>query len=149
MNPAENIYHPTPSLRVDVWAMLGVPERGESLYESLHGGLSYRVFEQLAQMTGLDKKTLTGVTGIPPATLQRRARAGRFSMEESDRLYRLAEILSAAIELFEEDLRQAQQWLGSSLHGLGGRRPLDMLQTSAETRAVLDLIGRLERGVFA
>jgi uncharacterized protein (DUF2384 family) len=35
------------------------------------------------------------------------------------------------------------------VQGLGGARPAEMIATSAGTDAVLDLIGRLEHGVFA
>lgn len=35
------------------------------------------------------------------------------------------------------------------VRGLGDRRPMDMLSTSAESQAVIDLIVRLEHGVFS
>ncbi|MHC9037670.1 antitoxin Xre/MbcA/ParS toxin-binding domain-containing protein [Cobetia marina] len=35
------------------------------------------------------------------------------------------------------------------MRGLGGRRPVEMVATTAGAEAVLDLIGRLEHGVFA
>ena len=74
---------------------------------------------------------------------------GVFNLGESDRLYRLAEISSAAIELFEGDEDKARNWLNHPVKGLGGKRPVDMAITSAETEATIDLIGRLEHGVFS
>uniref|UniRef100_UPI000F014A90 antitoxin Xre/MbcA/ParS toxin-binding domain-containing protein n=1 Tax=Pseudomonas viridiflava TaxID=33069 RepID=UPI000F014A90 len=87
--------------------------------------------------------------GIAPATLQRRLKAGRFNVEESDRLFRLASIYAAALALFEGHTDAVQRWLIHPVAGLDLRRPLDMLITSAESHSVLDLIGRLEYGVMA
>ena len=112
-------------------------------------GLNFTVYKKLVAASGLEHKELARYVAIPPATLQRRAKAGQFNVDESDRLYRFAEVLNAASELFEGDNERARQWLLNPVRGLGGRRPLEMIATSAETEAVLDLIGRLEHGVFA
>ncbi|AFT68843.1 hypothetical protein B5T_00558 [Alloalcanivorax dieselolei B5] len=61
--------------------------------------------------------------------------------------YRFAEVLKAATDLFEGDKARARQWLLNPVRGLGGRRPIEMLATSAGAEAVLNLIGRLEHGV--
>jgi len=142
-------YDPEPSVGNDFWTAIGVPSRGAKLHEALRHGLPYSVFSKLSSLSGVDKKTLAMVTVIAPATLQRRAKAGRFNQDESDRLYRFAEVLKAASDLFEGDMPEATKWLNYPVRGLGGRRPMAMLATSAETEAVLDLIGRLEHGVFA
>ena len=36
----------------------------------------------------------------------------------------------------------------SNVRGLGNKKPLNMLGTSAESQALLSLIGQLEKGVF-
>ena len=143
------IFHPSSSRATDLWTLLGIPSRGPGLYQALEEGLPYEVYAELSRVTGLDKGSLARVVDIAPATLQRRIRSGRFNQEESDRIYRLAQVFSAACELFEGDVPAAQRWLNQPVRGLGGARPVDMMVTSAETMAVLDLIGRLEHGVFA
>ncbi|RJG42454.1 type II RES/Xre toxin-antitoxin system antitoxin [Motilimonas pumila] len=142
-------YQPTSSHKENFWREIGVPARGEKLYQALHQGLPFSVYNQLSALSGLDKKELAKVTVIAPATLQRRAKSGHFNQVESDRLYRFAELLKAAIDLFEGNSEQAKLWLTQPVRGLGQRRPIDMLATSAETEAVMSLIGRLEHGVFA
>ena len=119
------------------------------MHGELHGGFSYEVYNNLAALSGLSKKELAKVAVIAPATLQRRARAGKFNRDESDRLYRFAKILKAATDLFEGDMETARMWLRKPARGLGNRKPVDMLATSAETETVMELIGRLEHGVFA
>ncbi|MAO60136.1 MAG: antitoxin [Alcanivorax sp.] len=131
------------------WKTVGIPARGARLHEALREGVSYVVYKQLVSVAGLEHQELARYLVIPPATLRRRAKAGKFKVEESDRLYRFAEVLKAAIDLFEGDRERAVHWLSNPVRGLGDRRPVDMLATSAEVEAVLDLIGRLEHGVFA
>lgn len=132
-----------------IWEQIGVPARGEPLFEAMHEGFSYRVFRQLANLSGLNKDEFTSVIRLAPATLRRRSKTGRFTSEESDRLFRFAQVFAAAEDLFEGDRHEAQHWLSNPIRGLGNRRPIDMLGTSAESQAVLDVIGRLEHGVFS
>lgn len=143
------VFEPTNRPRHDLWRTLGIPSRGPRLYQALQAGLPDKVYTELANATGLDKQELARVVDIAPATLQRRLKAGRFNREESDRLYRLALVFITACDLFEGDLEATRQWLRRPASGLGGAQPSDMIATSAETAAVLDLIGRLEHGVFA
>lgn len=131
------------------WKALNVPARGEPLIKALHEGFAYRVYGRLVTVSGLDRKELAKIAVLAPATLSRRAKHGRFTTDESDRLYRFARVLEAAVELFEGDKAQAVTWLRQPVKGLGNRRPVEMIGTSVETQAVLDLIGRLEHGVFS
>ncbi|GFM88310.1 antitoxin [Pseudomonas cichorii] len=142
-------YYPAPVQDEDFWQKLGVPARGAQLYTSLRAGLPYEVFERLANYTDLNRSTLAEHLGIAPATLQRRLKVRQFNAEESDRLFRLAAIYKAALDLFEDDIEATRRWLTKPVYGMGQRRPLEMLTTSAEAQAVLDLIGRLEHGVVA
>ena len=141
----------TPSLYTtpNLWQQLGIAERGPKLYQALHDGFSYAVFDKLAALSTLDKKQLAQVCQLAPATLSRRAKSGKFTQEESDRLFRFATVLVAASALFNDDMTVTKRWLTEPVYGLGDKTPLEMLVTSAETQAVLDLIGRLEHGVFA
>lgn len=147
MPEALKIYNPEIQDDFDFWRLVGMPARGAKLHDALHKGLSFCVYGKLAELAGLEKKELAKCALIAPATLQRRAKTGRFNQQESDRLYRLAELLKAAADLFEGDMDASRDWLHKPALGLGGRRPIDMLATTAETEAVLDLIGRLEHGV--
>ena len=139
---------PVPSMQETLWSRVGIPARGMALHEAIHNGLSFNVYHELASITTMYKKDIARVMAIAPATLSRRAKSGRFTAEEGDKLYRFTEVLAAAVALFENDLDSAMQWLKTPAQGLGNKRPLDMLTTSAESTSVLDLIGRLEHGVF-
>ena len=150
MRAAIKEYRPKPAARKDdFWRTLGLPSRGAKLHEALSAGLSYKVYTKLTEASGLESKELARYVVIPPATLKRRADTGYFKPAEGDRLYRFAEVYKSTLDLFEGDKTKAREWLLSPARGLGGHRPVEMVATSAGTEAVLDLIGRLEYGVFA
>jgi putative toxin-antitoxin system antitoxin component (TIGR02293 family) len=141
-------FQPTLQSPKTLWSQVGIPPRGIKLHSAIHAGLPYDVYTKLAKVTSIDKKDIARCIAIAPATLNRRAKAGKFTPEEGDKLYRFTEVLVASTDLFEGDLDSAINWLKSPAKGLGGKHPLEMMSTSAESEAVLDLIGRLEHGVF-
>lgn len=61
---------------------------------------------------------------------------------------RVARVIHAAERLFEGDQDAARQWLSSSVRDLGEKPPIELLDTEAGAQGVLQLIGRLEHGVF-
>ena len=83
------------------------------------------------------------------STLQQSAKTGKLNKNEIDnRLGRLGKILRAAEGLFEGDKEAAIGWLTHPVRGLGYKRPIDLLETSAESDSVIGLIECLERGIF-
>lgn len=97
----------------------------------------------------MESKELARYAVISSATLRRRAKAGRLKLDESDRLYRFTVVFKSAIELFEGDRERARRWILNPVRGLDGRRPVEMVTTTVGTKALLDLIGRVQHGVFS
>jgi putative toxin-antitoxin system antitoxin component (TIGR02293 family) len=99
------------------------------------------------ETVGLTDQQPASLLNISERTLIRfRKSKKRLSPVASDRLYRLALIYSFAREVFEDD-KMAREWLHKPQYGLGGRVPLEMLQTEAGAREVEDLLGRIEYGI--
>lgn len=73
----------------------------------------------------------------------------RFNALESDRLVALIAVVEEAFSLSENDVAAATEWMISPVRGLDSKCPLHILETRVETEAVLDFIGRLDRGVLA
>ena len=132
----------------EFWKALGLPSGRLALHAAVKEGVPYTVYAKLAAASGLESRELARYVGISSATLRRRAKAGRFKLDEGDRLYRFAVVFKSAIELFEGDRERAQRWILNPVDGLGGRRPVEMVTTTVGTKAVLDLVGQLEHGVF-
>jgi putative toxin-antitoxin system antitoxin component (TIGR02293 family) len=125
----------------------GVPQR--ELIERIKNGLKFGVLESLSSATGQPLTELASRVGIPARTLARRKSSGKLSMEESERVVRLAGLYERAAELFGGDVTNARQWMSQPKKALGGESPLDYAATELGAREVENLIGRLEHGVFA
>lgn len=86
--------------------------------------------------------------GISVRTLSRSKTTGRMTVMTGDRLYRLARIYAFAKDVLE-DAQAAIRWLHNKQIGLGGRTPLEMIETEVGGREVENLLGRIEHGVLA
>ncbi|BFN27524.1 hypothetical protein PSCT_04516 [Pseudomonas sp. SCT] len=58
------------------------------------------------------------------------------------------ELIKAATDLFVGDEQRTAEWLNMPAKALNGRRPINMTNSDAELRLALDLIGRLQHGIF-
>lgn len=60
---------------------------------------------------------------------------------------RKREIIERAIDVLE-DPDNAIRWLNSPVVSLGGRRPIDLWGTDEGAQMVMDVLGRIEYGVY-
>lgn len=117
------------------------------LHNLVREGLPFDYLERIASFLQVKRGVVSKAICMSTATMARRAITGRFNTIESDRLIALATVFEKALSLFENDLAAATEWMCTPVRGLGSKCPLDMFGTRVETDAVLDLIGRLERGI--
>ncbi len=117
------------------------------LLERLEQGLPTAAFGRLQMLLGISQKVLASYLGVSEATLHRRFAEGHFRAEESERLYRYAEIFEGAANLFEDEAK-ARAWLAKPALALGGQTPLDFARSEQGAREVLDVLERLEYGVL-
>ncbi len=148
MSINSRVCSPTPTRLADIWSMVGLPSRGQSLYAVVNEGFEFSVYVRLVALLDVSEKALAQCLGISETTIRRRKRRGRLSAIESDKVFRTVKIFAAAVELFGGDRNAANVWMRSRVAGLDGKAPLEMLGTGVESNAVFDLIGRLEHGVF-
>lgn len=86
---------------------------------------------------------------LPRRTLShRRATDGRLTLDESDRLARVARVLALAAECFG-DPETAARWLRQSQYGLREQAPLTLLITTEGARLVEDELTRIAAGDLA
>jgi putative toxin-antitoxin system antitoxin component (TIGR02293 family) len=118
-----------------------------NVHARILSGLPFGALTKFVRVTGL--VDAARLIDLPERTLARRRDAKLLQPDESDRLYRLATVFVEAAELFGGDLAAAREWLSNPVRGLGDRVPLELTRTAVGTQLVLELIGRLEHGVFA
>ena len=141
-------YQPGPQIPLSVWLTLGLPSRSTRLHDLVHEGLPFEFIERIASFLQMQRGDISKAICVSPSTMGRRAKAGRFSSLESDRLVALVAVFEEALSLFENDKAAATKWMSSPVRGLGSRCPLNMLGTRVETKAVTDIIGQLKKGVL-
>jgi putative toxin-antitoxin system antitoxin component (TIGR02293 family) len=142
-------FKPKPSNKTNFWINLGIEDAQTARSEAVHQGFKTKVYKNIIEKAKLSQTEFHNVTHIPISTIKRRlAKEERFSTQESDIMYRLAMLIKLATELFDNEQR-ALEWMRNSVYGLGGKRPLDMVSTTADFDVVKDLIGRIEHGIFS
>ncbi len=85
---------------------------------------------------------------LPRRTYGRRKKARRLSPAESDRLARIARIVAFANDVFG-DPRKAHKWLRRPNRVLGGRVPLDLVDSDVGVRLVETILLRIQHGVYS
>ena len=109
-------------------------------------GLPVSVIEYTAEKTGLEVTTLTQVLQISERTLARRKVEGQLTTPESDRVLRLHRLLKRTESVIGDG---AKDWLNRPNRALDGRVPFELSETETGAAAVLDVLGRIEHGVFS
>lgn len=110
-------------------------------------GVSYTTFQRLVKRLGVSEDRLRKVLGFSAATLHRRKVAGRFNLDESNRLYWLESLLDLA-DLVLEDPDETQVFMTTGNLALGGAIPLDYTRTAPGLEAVRRLLLQLDHGVI-
>ena len=117
--------------------------------ELVRRGVSSAYVDWLGQIMRASQKDVAAVVRIPDRTITRRRKSGRFQPEESERILRVSQVVDAALRLFEGDRERAMRWLSSPRPAFDGQSALAYCDTAPGARFVLDMITRIEHGVFS
>ncbi len=85
------------------------------------------------------------VIRIPSRTIARRK---VFKADESERILRVARVFHRTLEVME-DLERARNWFKNPKRALGEKTPFEYCDTDLGVNEVLNLLGRIEHGVFS
>jgi putative toxin-antitoxin system antitoxin component (TIGR02293 family) len=116
----------------------------EDLSAAIREGFPHEAVNALTS-TGFSLQEIASSLDISLRSLQRRKSQGRLARYESDRLYRLARLVSLAAN-FLGNHKTAVQWLKSPNHALGGVAPLAIIDTELGARQVENVLGRIGYG---
>ena len=111
-------YQPAPSVFESIWGDIGLPSRGSRLYERRQG-LPFGVLDQVVRPLQMQRADISTAICISSTMLARRAKAGRLSTGESDRLVALTAVFEEALYRIEGDFTATRKWMDSSVRGLG------------------------------
>lgn len=118
------------------------------MIEKIKKGLPTETVVRLSNSLDMPLKAIADIAAISQSTLSRRKRKGRLKADESDRIVRLARLRDRAVEVFEDD-GQANRWLKTALPSLAGHSPLEYAESELGAQEVMNLLGRIEHGVYS
>jgi putative toxin-antitoxin system antitoxin component (TIGR02293 family) len=127
-----------------------VPVPGNHVYDrkQVEQGLPLVVLEEFAKSSGISMKELLEIV-IPLRTLKhRRERKESLSLDESDRLARVARLYELGVKVFG-DPNKARRWLTKPKDRFHGRSPLAVMRTELGGRDVEEMLFQIDEGVFA
>ncbi len=115
--------------------------------ETIRKGVAAQVFDQIALALGLGKETLARKLNINAQTLRKR-KSRVLSADEAEKSLRVARLYAFAADVLggEED---ARDWLNQEIPALGGKRPLDLLDTDVGAHEVTNLLQSIKWGMYA
>src|SRR5262245_7074003 len=120
----------------------------EDLQDAIRSGLPFATLEAVMEKLKIGLNEAAAVLHIPERTMARRKRDKRFPPDESDRVLRLARIYAHATEVFETE-DDARDWIKDPNRALGGKRPLDLLDTDIGVQKVDAVLTRIQQGVYS
>lgn len=113
----------------------------------IRNGITKKQLEAIKSETDLDYRTLSSVLLISRTSLIKKKGDEKFDQSTSERILRFAEFISYGREVFENRER-FQAWLRHPATALGGRAPLELLDTLYGIEEVKKELGRIEYGVY-
>lgn len=130
--------------------ILGVSMLHDNLIERARKGLPASAVNELARIAGLTDPQIARAIGVSTRTLARirTAPANLLGQVESDRALRVARVLDHARGVFEDDAKMVR-WLHNPIVALGGKAPVDFLDTDAGLRRVDTILGQIDYGGIA
>src|SRR5580700_9600706 len=102
----------------------------------------------LLKLKGLTFSEISEIVINPRTLKHRKARGEHLSHEETDRMVRVARIVALAENVFG-DRTKALLWLRTADDRIGGRRPLNLLQTDAGGRLIESMLWQVDEGVYS
>ncbi len=117
-------------------------------WREVEKGVPLSALDEFSKYSDIPVKSLLDVV-IPARTLKhRRERKEPLSIDESDRLARVARLYEFTVRVFGNP-EKARQWLLTPFDQFQGRSALDLLRTGAGAQVVEETLYQIDEGVFA
>lgn len=132
-------------------AMMGSQYENPSDFDLLklaRKGISKKSLLALAKQISLTIEEVASVLHISERTLQRYTPQTLVKTEYADRAIELALLYERGIEVLGSE-RAFSNWIKSPNYALGGEIPFNLLDTRIGFTMVLNILGRIEYGVFS
>jgi len=130
-------------------SVVGSPQSDFEFIEIIRHGLPSKVIKCVVKSSAVSEEVIYKSLRIAKRTVARRkASAARLKAAESELIYRFSRVLVTATDILG-DRDKARQWLLSENRALNGERPIDLLDTGIGFEDVMDVLHRIEFGVYS
>ncbi|MBV8062438.1 MAG: DUF2384 domain-containing protein [Nevskia sp.] len=113
----------------------------------LRRGLPAAALGHVHQALAVPVAEFSPLLGISPRSFYDMQKRKRIDMTVSDRLYRVAQVIAAATELFQSRPK-AIGWMHAPLPALAGETPFSKLGTEIGAARVHEVLTAIEHGVY-
>ncbi len=128
---------------------IGSPQTELDFVPIIRKGFPASALESLRNRAKLSEETIVGSLRIAKRTAaRRRQQGGRLKPSESERLFRLARAFATATDVLGSE-EKARQWLLAPNRALADDPPIKLLDTGIGFQEVIDVLGRIEFGVYS
>lgn len=120
-----------------------------SCTRQLMEGIQRTMFAIVAkEIAMIPEKELAQISGLSQRTISRMSDDQLLPQQSAEVIISIMRTFQRAVEVFEsEDM--AHKWLKTSLPVLGNQTPLQAVSNRFGAELVLDLLGRIEHGVYS
>ena len=130
-------------------SVVGSPQSDFEFIKIIRRGLPSKVIKCVVKSSDVSEEIIYKSLRIAKRTVARRKASGaRLKAAESELIYRLSKVLITATKILG-DKDKARQWLLAENRALNGERPIDLLDTGIGFDDVMDLLHRIEFGVYS
>ena len=111
-------------------------------------GVRKSALKSLSDYLGITMDKMSNLLHTSHRNIQRKDDNELLDTYKSEQAIEVAQVVSKGLEIFgtKENL---QQWLHSNIVALGGKKPIDLLDTTFGIRMIYRVLGRLEYGVYS
>lgn len=120
-----------------------------SFIEITEKGFPISIAQRVQKRLNLSNKQFSEMLNLSESTFQRRIKnKSILSAGESEKVVDFSKIIAKGVDVFEDEL-DFKTWLESPVLALGNKKPLDLLGSSIGREEVLNVLFRIEHGIFS
>lgn len=111
-------------------------------------GVAKASLNRLIQQMDISQKEMSQLLHLSPRTIQRMKETDKLPAAASGQIIEIAKVFVRSKEVLGDE-EKAKLWLKSSVEALDGEHPINLLDTPTGIQWVLDVLGRIEYGVYS
>lgn len=120
-----------------------------SFIEITEKGFPISVAQRIQKQLELSNKQFSQMLSLSESTFQRRIKSqSALSAGESEKVVDLSKIIAKGLDVFENET-DFKIWLNSPVLALGNKKPIELLSYSIGREEILNVLFRIEHGVFS